>query len=84
VQEELAECLQALGRTKAAAAHFARAYELLSNDPGFPSDETRAAAAIKGTWEIEMKRFVLICWIFWILSGACAAGGRAQWEILHH
>jgi tetratricopeptide (TPR) repeat protein len=39
VHEELAECLRALGRVKAAAPHFARAYELLRNDPGFPPDE---------------------------------------------
>lgn len=37
--EELGECLLALGRGEEARPHFARAYELLSNDPWFPPTE---------------------------------------------
>ena len=47
VQEELAECLLALGRKKEAAAHFGRAYELLSRDASFPSDEVARLQRMK-------------------------------------
>ena len=47
VHEELAECLLALGRAKQAASHFARAYELLANDPSFPPEETIRLARLK-------------------------------------
>ena len=52
VQEELAECLLALGRKKEAAAHFARAYELLSRDASFPSDEVARLQRLKSLREI--------------------------------
>lgn len=39
VHEEVGECLLALGRADEARPHFARAYELLSNDPWFPPPE---------------------------------------------
>ncbi|HEY7116332.1 MAG TPA: tetratricopeptide repeat protein [Tepidisphaeraceae bacterium] len=39
VHEELAECLLATGDDKDAKPHFARAFQLLSKDPGFPADE---------------------------------------------
>lgn len=38
-QEELAECLLALGQPTEAKPHFAKAYELLSKDPWFPPPE---------------------------------------------
>jgi len=40
VEEELAECLLALGRADEARPHFAKAYEMLSKDPWFPPGET--------------------------------------------
>ncbi|MDB5323427.1 MAG: hypothetical protein JWN40_5058 [Phycisphaerales bacterium] len=47
VHEELAECLLALGRRAQAAPHFARAYELLASDPGFPKDEAARLQRMK-------------------------------------
>ena len=47
VHEELGECLLALGRAKEATPHFARAYELLHNDPGFPREETARLTRLK-------------------------------------
>jgi tetratricopeptide (TPR) repeat protein len=47
VHEELAECLQALGRGRTAAPHFARAYQLLHDDPGFPADESARLQRLK-------------------------------------
>ncbi len=38
-QEEIAECLLALGRTDEARPHFARAWELLHEDPWLARDE---------------------------------------------
>jgi tetratricopeptide (TPR) repeat protein len=39
VEEEIAECLLALGRTDEARPHFARAHEVLSKDPWLSTDE---------------------------------------------
>jgi tetratricopeptide (TPR) repeat protein len=47
VHEELAECLLALGRRAQAAPHFARAYGLLANDPGFPKEDAARLARMK-------------------------------------
>jgi tetratricopeptide (TPR) repeat protein len=47
VQEELAECLLALGKKKESAPHFARAYEILSRDPSFPADEAPRLQRLK-------------------------------------
>jgi tetratricopeptide (TPR) repeat protein len=52
IHEELAECLLALGRKKEAAAHFARAYELLSRDASFPSDEVPRLQRMKALRDI--------------------------------
>jgi tetratricopeptide (TPR) repeat protein len=46
-QEEIGECLLALGSDDEAKPHFARAYELLSKDPWFPPDEPQRLARIK-------------------------------------
>jgi tetratricopeptide (TPR) repeat protein len=45
--EELAECLLALNRKTEAKVHFAKAYEILSKDPWFPSDESARLARLK-------------------------------------
>jgi len=47
VHEELGECLLALGRRALAAPHFARAHQLLANDPGFPKEEAARLARMK-------------------------------------
>jgi tetratricopeptide (TPR) repeat protein len=51
--EELAECLLALNRTKEAAPHFKRAYEVLSKDPWFPPDEADRLERLKILGEIK-------------------------------
>ena len=52
IHEELAENLDALGRPQEAQPHFARAYELLSQDPWFAKDQparlARLAARARG------------------------------------
>jgi tetratricopeptide (TPR) repeat protein len=45
--EEIGECLLLLGRAAEATPHFARAYELLSNDPWFPPTEPARLQRIK-------------------------------------
>jgi tetratricopeptide (TPR) repeat protein len=52
IHEELAECLLALGRKKESAPHFARAYELLSRDASFPSDEVARLQRLKSLRDI--------------------------------
>lgn len=47
IHEEVAECLLALGRADEARPHFARAYELLAKDPGFPPAEKDRLARLK-------------------------------------
>lgn len=44
VQEEIAECLLALGRSAEAKPWFARAYQLLSEDPWLPRNEPERLA----------------------------------------
>jgi tetratricopeptide (TPR) repeat protein len=46
VSEELAECLEALGRHEEARPHFKRAYELLSQDKWLPQDEPERLARL--------------------------------------
>ena len=41
VFEEIGECLLALGRADEAQPHFARAYELLADDPALAEDRAR-------------------------------------------
>jgi hypothetical protein len=43
----MGECLLALGRADEARPHFARAYELLSQDEWFPADEKQRLARMK-------------------------------------
>ena len=47
VFEELGECLLALGRSEEARPHFARAYELLSQDTWLPHDEPERLSRLK-------------------------------------
>ncbi|MCA9752944.1 MAG: tetratricopeptide repeat protein [Gemmatimonadetes bacterium] len=47
ISEEIAECLLALGRTEEAAPHFARAYELLSEDPWLADAEPERLQRLK-------------------------------------
>ena len=46
IYEELAECLQALGRTDEARAHFLRAHELLSKNAWFVEGEATRLARL--------------------------------------
>ena len=47
VFEEIGECLFALGRVDEAAPHFARAFELLKNDPWLRQDEPQRLERLK-------------------------------------
>jgi len=47
VEEELGECLTALGRRSEATPHFARAYAILSRDPWFVESEPERLARMK-------------------------------------
>ena len=46
VMEEIAECLWSLGRTEEARPYFAKAYELLSQDPWLSRDEPERLARL--------------------------------------
>ena len=50
-QEEIAECLLALGRGDEATPHFARAWELLHEDPWLQRDEPERLARLKALSE---------------------------------
>ena len=47
VEEEIAECLLALGKPSEAKLHFARAYELLSNDQWLAAEEPKRLERLK-------------------------------------
>ncbi len=47
VNEELAECLLALGRANEAKEYFAKAHTLLSQDAGFAKNETQRLARLE-------------------------------------
>jgi tetratricopeptide (TPR) repeat protein len=47
VQEELGECLLALGRASESRAHFARAYEKLKEDPWLSTNEPERIARLQ-------------------------------------
>lgn len=49
--EEIGECLLALGRPTESRIHFARAYELLSQDPWLVRNEPARLARLKGLGE---------------------------------
>jgi tetratricopeptide (TPR) repeat protein len=53
--EELAECLFALNRKTEAKPHFAKAYQILSKDPWFPSDESARLARLKDLGNISAE-----------------------------
>lgn len=53
VNEEIAECLNALGRAGEAKPHFAKAYALLSQDPWFVENESERLARLKSLGEVR-------------------------------
>lgn len=53
VQEELGECLLALGRESEAAPHFAAAYQALSEDPWLKRDEPERLERLRALGGVE-------------------------------